>query len=295
MQLQGAVVVITGATRGFGHALARALLARGAKVVISGRQQETVAAAAAALASEGSVAGVACDVSVAAEVNALARAAVERFGRIDVWVNNAGIAALPGGVLDFPPETAERVWRVNALGTLHSTQAAVAVMKRQPEGGTIVNLYGRGSDLRPASPNGLYAASKAWITSFTRTAAQEHKGLPIRFIGFSPGMMTTDMLRVREVVGRQAAARLRHLPRVLAALATPPEAPAEALARLLERNTRPFVEYRTLRGFRLLKGLAHMAWLGMRGAPPPLPDEALEVQPPYEPPLFSWEDTSRRP
>ncbi len=285
MNLQNKVVVITGSTRGFGHALARALLARGAAVVISGRQQATVDAVVAQLAPEGEVAGIACDVSVAAQVRALATATLARFGRIDIWVNNAGITAPPGGVLDFPPETAEHIWRVNALGTLHGTQIAVSVMKRQPEGGTIVNLYGRGSNGRPASPTGLYGASKAWVTLFTRTVAQEYRHLPIRFIGFSPGMMTTDMLQVHEVVGEQAAARLRNLPRVLAALATPPEVPAAALVHLLERHdNKPFVEYRTLRGLRLLKGLLHMAWLNLRGAPA-LPPEALTVRPPYEPPL----------
>ncbi len=285
MNLQNKVVVITGSTRGFGRALARALLARGATVVVSGRQQETVNATVAQLAPHGTVAGIACDVSIAAQVHALTTATLTRFGRIDIWVNNAGITAPPGGVLDFPPATAEHIWRVNALGTLHGTQAAVAVMKHQPEGGTIVNLYGRGSDGRPGSPTGLYAASKAWITSFTRTLAQEYRHLPIRFIGFSPGMMTTDMLQVHEVVGEQAAARLRNLPRVLAALATPPEVPAEALVRLLERNHKPFVEYRSLRGFRLLKGLAHMAWLNLRGTPD-LPADQLTIQPPYEPPLL---------
>jgi len=72
---------------------------------------------------------------------------------------------------------------------------------------------------------------------------------------------------------------------VLAALATPPEVPAEALARLLERNHKPFVEYHSLRGFRLLRGLAYMAWLSLRGPPAPLSDP-LAIRPPYEPPLF---------
>lgn len=293
MNLQDKIAVITGSTRGFGNALARALLARGATVVISGRRQDAVDAAVARLQSQGEAFGMACDVSIAEEVHALATKTLQRFGRIDVWVNNAGITALPGRTLDFPPEIAAQVWRVNALGTFLGTQTAVAVMKRQPAGGVIVNIYGRGSNGRPASPNGLYGASKAWITSFTRTVAQEYRDLPIRFVGFSPGMMTTDMLRVQEVVGQHILAQLRHLPMVLEALATPPEAPAAALVHLLEHNSKPFVEYRTLHSFRLLKGLARMAWMRLRGAPT-LSPEALTIHPPYEPPLAGSEPPPSR-
>ncbi|RME11916.1 MAG: SDR family oxidoreductase [Ardenticatenia bacterium] len=261
MRLQGAVVVITGSTRGFGNTLARMLLEKGARVVISGRSQERVDTVVATLAQHGDVSGLACDVRHAEQVYALARHARTHFGRIDVWVNNAGIATpAAGGILDFPPDVAETIFQVNCLGTLHGTQAAVAVMKRQG-GGTIVNLYGRGSDLRPATPSGLYGASKAWITSFTRTAAAEYKHVPIQFIGFSPGMMLTDMLDVHEIVGDTVAAQMRNYPLVLQALAHPPERPAAELVRLLETNTKRFVEYRYMSGLRLARMLAHLAWL----------------------------------
>lgn len=271
MNLQNAVVVITGSTRGFGHVLARLLLEKGARVVISGRAQERVDEAIARLQAYGTVSGLACDVRDAAQVYALARHAIQHFGRIDVWVNNAGIAtAAAGGILDFPPDVAERIFQVNCLGTLHGTQTAVAVMKRQGTG-TIVNLYGRGSDLRPATPAGLYGASKAWITSFTRTAAAEYRHLPIQFIGFSPGMMRTDMLDVHAIVGDTVAERMRTYPLVLQALAHPPERPAAKLVHLLETNTKRFVEYRYMSGWRLLQMLAHLAWLQLtrRSQEPP--------------------------
>ncbi len=284
MEWQSKVAVITGSTRGFGHAVARALLAKGARVVISGRQQETVDRVVADLSRLGEVSGLACDVSQAEQVYALARHALERFGRLDIWVNNAGIAPPPGGILDFPPEEAERVFRVNGLGTLHGTQAAMAVMKRQGSG-TIVNVYGRGSFLRPATPTGLYGASKAWVTAFTRTLAAESKDLPIRIIGFSPGMMTTDLLTdVRVVVGEIGARAMRTFPMVLQALANPPEVPAAELVRLLERNDNPFVEYRLMSGLRLINMLARLMWLRMhRKARAPEP--TLPVRPPFEPPL----------
>lgn len=281
MELKGKVVVITGSTRGFGYAVARAMLAKGARVVISGRKQETVDRVVAQLRPEGDVTGLACDVSVAGQVYALARHALQQFGRIDIWINNAGITPPAGGVLDFPPENAAETFRVNCLGTLHGSQTALAILKRQGEG-TIVNLYGRGSDLKPATPSGLYGATKAWITSFTRTMAAEYKDLPVRIVGFSPGMMTTDMLDVHEVVGEQVADQMRNFPMVVEALGNPPEVPAAELVRLLERNDRRFVEYRLMRGFRLLRMLARLAWLGVNKRARP-PERSFTVLPAFEP------------
>lgn len=284
MKLKETIAVITGSTRGFGNAVARALLAKGATVVISGRKQETVDRVMAELAALGKVSGQACDVSVAEQVYALAQFTLERYGRIDLWVNNAGITPPPGGVLDFPPEEAERAFRVNCLGTLHGTQTAAAVMKRQGSG-TIVNLYGRGSDLKPSTPSGLYGTTKAWITSFTRTMASENKGWPIRIIGFSPGMMTTDMLTdVPYVVGETVGRTMRNFPMVLKALGNPPEVPAAELVRLLETAKKPFVEYRLMSGLRMIKMLAHLAWMGINKRARP-PEQEFEIIPPFEPPL----------
>lgn len=283
MNLQGRVIVITGSTRGFGNAAARALLSKGATIVISGRKQETVDAVVTQLSQQGKVSGLACDVSVAEQVYTLAQHALTTHGHIDIWINNAGITPLPGGVLDFPPKTAEDVFRVNCLGTLHGMQTALAVMKRQGTG-TIVNIYGRGSDLRPATPSGLYGASKAWITSLTRTAAAEYKHLPIRFIGFSPGMMTTDMLAVREVVGTTIAERMRSFPMALKALSNPPEVPAKELVRLLEQNEKQFVEYRLMSGVRMMKMMANFAWMGMNKRARP-PESEFGILPAFVPPV----------
>lgn len=283
MNLKNAVV-ITGSTRGFGYALAYALLSRGARVVISGREPAMVERVVAELSALGPVSGLACDVSIAEQVYLLAQHALREFGRIDVWVNNAGITSPPAGVLDFPPEEAERIFRVNCLGTLHGTQTALMVMRRQ-QGGTIVNLYGRGSDLRSATPSGLYGASKAWITSFTRTMAAEYKDLPVRIIGFNPGMMTTDMLtKVEEVVGERIVRTMRFFPMVLEALAVPPQVPAEVLVRLLERNSKRFTEFRMMSGLNLFRRLLKLFWMQVN--PKARPEEKeLSIRPAFEPPL----------
>ena len=277
------IAVVTGSTRGFGKSVAQEMLKAGAAVVICGRKQADVDRAVAELQPLGVVSGLACDVSDADQVYALARFAVEKHGHMDIWVNNAGITPTAGGILDFAPEVAEQTFRINCLGILNGTQTALTLMRRQGSG-TIVNLYGRGSDLKSASPSGLYGTTKAWITSFTRTLAAEYKGLGVHFVGFSPGMMTTDMLDVNEVVGEQVAAAMHNFPMVLAALGNPPEVPAKELVKLLESNRKEFVEYRFMSGLRGIKMLSKLAWMGMNRKARPQ-SVSMTVIEPFTPPL----------
>ena len=87
--------------------------------------------------------------------------------------------------------------------------------------GMLVNIYGKGSFLRPASPTGLYGTTKAWLTSFTRTLAKELKGTGVQILGFSPGMMTTDMLTSPRVVGERGKEMLKNFGFVLRFLGKP--------------------------------------------------------------------------
>ena len=283
MNLKNKVIVITGSTRGFGRAIAEEALAAGARIVVSGRKQTDVDRVVAELDKRDQVSGLACDVSVADDVYALARHAIQQFGQIDVWVNNAGITPTAGGILDFAPEVAEQTFKVNCVGTINGTQAALHYMKTAGKG-TIVSLYGRGSDLRAATPSGLYGATKAWITSFTRTMAAEYADLGVQFVGFSPGMMFTDMLDVQEIVGEQIAGTMKNFPMALKALGNPPEVPALELVRLLETNEKPFVEYKLMSGLRLMKMMANFAWMGMNKNARPASQE-FEILPPFVAPV----------
>lgn len=282
-RLQNKIAVITGSTRGFGYALAAELLKAGVKVVVSGRTQPAVDKAAEELRKLGVLEGLTCDVSVPEQVYALARFAAEKFGGLDIWVNNAGYTTAAGGIIDFPPEEALTTLETNCLGTLNGTQAALAVMLPRRQG-TLVNLYGRGSDLKPASPSGLYGATKAWITSFTRTLAAENKGQGIQIVGFSPGMMRTSMLEVEEVVGERVQAMMRNMPMVYEALARPPQEPAAELVRLLETNQKEFVEYRYLRGLRGFAMIAQLVWMQMNPKARPAPAD-YPHRPAFRPPV----------
>jgi short-subunit dehydrogenase len=124
---------------------------------------------------------------------------VQAFGKMDIWINNAGYSSAAGLMLETPPAQAIDMFLANNMGTLYGAQAALHFMSQRREG-TLVNMYGNGSFLRPASPTGLYGATKAWLTSFTRSLAKELKGSGIKVLGFSPGMMLTDMLTSPRVV-----------------------------------------------------------------------------------------------
>ena len=259
-KVENKVVVITGSTRGFGYAIAEELLKEGARVVISGRSQDAVERAINDLQAEGtSVAGIPCDVSEEVQVRTLAEKSIEKFGQIDIWINNAGFSTGSGNVLDFSPQDAVDTFMANDLGAFHGAQAAMKHMLPRGEG-VLVNIYGAGSFLRPATPMGIYGMTKAWLTSFTRTLAKEIKGKGVQVIGFSPGMMLTDMLTSPTMIGEANEETGKNLGFVLRMLAKPPEFAAEKLVRLLEKNKKDFVEYRVMKKWSPLLGLLKILW-----------------------------------
>jgi NAD(P)-dependent dehydrogenase (short-subunit alcohol dehydrogenase family) len=287
-RLDGKVAVVTGSTRGFGFAIAQELLRAGSLVVVSGRSQAASDEAAQALNPLGRTLGYACDVTVPDQVYALAREALRWNGRIDIWINNAGHTPTAGTVIDFPPEEALLTLKTNCLGVYNGTQAALSVMLPSKRG-VLVNIYGRGSNLKAATPSGLYAASKAWVTSYTRTLAAEYKGTGLQIIGFSPGMMLTDMLVIEEVIGERVMETMKNMPMVLKALANPPEIPAAELVELLETNRKEFMEYRFMRGWRGFSMIGRLIWMQIDPKARPAPQD-YPLAEPYHPPIESKND-----
>ena len=258
-QLKDKVIVITGSTRGFGYVTARELLAKGATVVISGRSQEALDKAIQSVAEIGNVAGWTCDVRQEEQVYALARWTVEKFGRIDIWINNAGYSAGAGVTLDIAPEKVIDMFLANDMGTFYGTQAAIYYMSKQ-KSGTLVNLFGAGSNGKAASPMGMYATTKMWITSFTRTLAKEMKGSGIHILAFQPGMMLTDMLANPSVVGERGKAIMKNYDFVLRFLAKPPEMAAKKLAEALAHPQKEYVEIRLFKPWTPYLGLLRVLW-----------------------------------
>lgn len=227
------VAVVTGSGRGFGLVLAHSLLKAGYCVVVSARSQASVDRALAELAAYGErLRAVRCDVTAAAEVEALSAEALRVFGRLDVWVNNAAYAAPAATLADLPLAEASSVVATNILGTLFGVKAALDHMVPARRG-TIVNLYGRGDDMHATPITGAYAASKAWARSFTRTLQSELRGSGVRVLGFNPGLMLTDMTLRPTVIGSQAVRAMRVFPTVVRLLADQPHVAAERLVRRL--------------------------------------------------------------
>jgi NAD(P)-dependent dehydrogenase (short-subunit alcohol dehydrogenase family) len=278
---QEQVVVITGSTRGFGYATAQALLRVGATVVISGRSREELERALNGLRRLGTVDGLLCDVTVAEQVYGLAKKTVEQHGRLDIWINNAGYSWAAGRMIDFPPEQVQRMFLANDLGTFHGAQAALHYMLPRRQG-TLVNLYGAGSFLRPASPTGPYAASKAWVTSFTRTLASELKGSGVALIGFSPGMLLTDMLTHPIVLGEAGQEIMKNYGFVLRFLARPSDKAAQKLAQTLASNRKEFIEVRLFKPWTPYLGLLRVLWENLTHSGE-RPEYELQIVEPYEP------------
>lgn len=237
--LNGRSVVVTGSTRGFGRVLVEQLTAHGAAVVVSGPWQSESEELAAELRARGARAVAAPgDVTDAGQVEGLARTAVEELGSLDVWVNNAALATPVGRAFDLDPDWFERSVAINVLGTFHGARAAARVML--PAGrGVIVNMLGRGDDVRPTPHTSPYGASKAWVRSFTRSLQKEYAGTGLHVVGFNPGMMLTDMLLAPQVVGDEGERALRPYATIMGLFGDPPEVAAAALVRALERDAPP--------------------------------------------------------
>ncbi|MFG1855751.1 SDR family oxidoreductase [Actinomadura geliboluensis] len=187
----GPAVVVTGGTRGIGLGLARELLARDARVAICGRSREPVDKAVAGLG--GGAVGVVCDMADRAQVQALWDAAAEAFGRVDHWVNNAGVSTARRPLAELPPEQLEAVVSANLLGVMHGSAVAVRGMAAQG-GGTVWNMAGLGSDGRTVPGLIAYGATKRGADYLTSGLAKEVEGGPVKVAHLSPGMVVTDLL-----------------------------------------------------------------------------------------------------
>ncbi len=173
-KLADQVMVITGASSGIGLATAESAANAGAKVVLAARSKAALEQIAARLeAAGGEALAVATDVADEAQVKALADAAVTRFGRIDTWVNNAGLGMW--GRLD-QTETAEarKLYDVNFWGVVHGSMAALPHLKKQ--GGALINVGSEVSDDYPPI-QGMYASTKHAVKGYTDALRVEIEGL----------------------------------------------------------------------------------------------------------------------
>jgi glucose 1-dehydrogenase len=223
--LNNKVAVITGGTRGLGLAIARAFAAEGAVVVVASRSQASVDAAVADITAMGAKAGgLVVDVSDLAQVKRLAEYAVQTFGKLDIWVNNAGIAGPYGPTLELTPEIFNQVIQTNILGVYHGSRTAMRYFVPQ-HSGKLINLLGHGYN-GPVPFQNAYAPSKAWVRSFTKALAEENKPSGVGVYAFNPGMVLTELLTDVDVIAGSEE-KLNHFPFIVRILAKPAEVPAQ--------------------------------------------------------------------
>lgn len=171
MKLRDAVVVITGASSGIGRASALLFALKGANVVLTARREQLLDEVARECERCGVQAlAVPGDTSDAEAVEQVGKAALREFGRIDVWVNNAGVLQL-GSLEETPPEVYRRVIEVNFFGYVHGSRVALAAFRRQGYGILINN--GSLSARMPAAYENAYAASKYAVYGMTQSLRQE--------------------------------------------------------------------------------------------------------------------------
>jgi NAD(P)-dependent dehydrogenase (short-subunit alcohol dehydrogenase family) len=227
MQQQQRVALITGASRGLGLEIARLFARRRMPLVITARGRDAFEAAADELREFTELIALPGDVADLAHAERLVRLGLERFGRIDVLVNNASsIGASPMPALEaYPLDALDEVFRVNVAAPLHLAQLVLPGMRARGDG-VVVNVT---SDAAiQAYPGwGGYGASKAALEHLSRVLAAELEGSGVRVYVVDPGDMKTQMHREAE-----PGVDLSHLPG--------PELSAPAFVHLIEQETAPF-------------------------------------------------------
>jgi 3-oxoacyl-[acyl-carrier protein] reductase len=187
--LAGQVAVITGASQGLGYAIASRFIAEGARVVIGDLSLASTTSAAEQLGNDKALA-VRCDVTNASEMQSLVDAAVERFGRLDIMVNNAGITR-DATLRKMSEEAFDQVIDVHLKGTWNGTRAAAEVMRNNKRG-AIVNMSSLSGKVgNPGQTN--YSAAKAGIIGLTKAAAKELGRYGVRVNAIAPGLIRTAM------------------------------------------------------------------------------------------------------
>lgn len=189
MDFADKVIVITGGSKGFGRGLAKAFADKQSKVVIASNDKSALAETASTLNIE----SFACDVTSFNEIQALAGHVVKQFGRIDMWINNAGIQIAPSNVEDVDVQKLHKLFDINFFGYFYGCKAVLPILRRQ-HGGTIVNINSTaGLDGKPGLS--AYVSSKFAVKGLTESLRQELKGTDIQIYGIYPGGMQTEIYK----------------------------------------------------------------------------------------------------
>lgn len=189
-------VVITGSSKGIGLGLATEFLKKGFSVVLSGRNEQNLQNAVSSLQEAyggDKVAGQPCDVTNVKQVEALWDAALKLYGRVDIWINNAGITNPTKLLWEVAPSDIDSVINTNISGVIYGTQIALKGMIEQGAG-QIYNMEGFGSGDMMRVGMTLYGTTKRATRYFTESLVEEATDLPVQICTLGPGMVVTDFM-----------------------------------------------------------------------------------------------------
>ena len=188
-KLQGQVAVVTGASMGIGEAIAKLFAEEGASVVLSSRDAGRAEAARSRIGRPQQTMAVACDVRNREEIDRLLSLTLHNFGRVDIWVNNAG-----HGLIDMAESMDMRQCRqmfdTNLFGAMDGMQVAIAAMRRQGSG-TVINISSVAGWI-PLAGSGAYSSTKFALNAISRAARAELLGSGINVLTVCPGYIATE-------------------------------------------------------------------------------------------------------
>jgi NAD(P)-dependent dehydrogenase (short-subunit alcohol dehydrogenase family) len=195
VNLEGKVALVTGGSRGLGRAMVLGLARAGADVVIASRKLAGCEEVAAEVQAMGRQAlAVSAHAGQMESLDALLEATYQRFGRLDILINNAGTNPVTAGLSDLTPELFQKVFEVNTKGPWYLASRAAPRMA-QHGGGSIINVISVGG-LKPPAYQGFYAGSKAALHALTKVMAAEWAHMGIRVNAIAPGSYHSDLFDV---------------------------------------------------------------------------------------------------
>ena len=192
--LENKVAIITGSTKGIGKAIAHEFVREGARVVITSSSNANVQAALLEFPPD-SVYGCVCNVVSTVDMEQLIVDTVKRFGRIDVFINNAGISDTYRNITESDPDEWGKVIDTNLKGTYNGCRAAINYFLKENRKGKIINMAGSGTDRKSNTPwISAYGSTKAAIARFTYAVAAEYRHTGLSVMLLHPGLVRTGMV-----------------------------------------------------------------------------------------------------